>query len=254
MQIYIISIEKDDSERLQKFLKQFFFKNLDQSYKKIGIKGADLSAKQYFEQAVKGREIALTPGELGCTLSHLQAIELFLKTEDEYAFIIEDDAILPNNLTLELLKKEIKKFDLSSKTLFSLGGIQMKESRKVRGHFRAELFLQKKVLEVVPDYYHRVNYTMAYIVDREMARTLLAYHHLTLRRADDWSYLFDFDNQVHLLMTHIVDHPVIEKGEINEYLSVIEAERTDRLSLKKSQYGSSIKRSFIKLYTHTYFN
>lgn len=43
----------------------------------MGVKGADLLAKEYFEQAVKGREIPLTPGELGCTLSHLQALKDF---------------------------------------------------------------------------------------------------------------------------------------------------------------------------------
>ena len=88
----------------------------------------------------------------------------------------------------------------------------MKESRKVRGNFKEETFLNKKILEVIPDYFHRVNYAMAYIVDRDMAKVLLAYHQ-PLRRADDWSYLFDFDSQVHLLMTYIVDHPVIQKGE-----------------------------------------
>ncbi len=42
---------------------------------------------------MKGREIPLTPGELGCTLSHLQALQLFLDTDDQYALILEDDAI-----------------------------------------------------------------------------------------------------------------------------------------------------------------
>ncbi len=60
--------------------------------------------------------------------------------------------------------------------LLSIGGIQMKECRKVRGKFCDFSLLDKKVLKVVPDFFHRVNYTVSYIVDRKMAKNLLEYH------------------------------------------------------------------------------
>lgn len=252
MKIFVISIEDDNSQRLVKFFDQLFFQSLAQQYTKIGIKGAELSAKFYFECAVKGREQALTPGELGCTMSHLQALEQFLQTDDEFAFILEDDAILPKDLTLESLQQEVHRIQLPPKTLLSLGGIQMKESRKVRGKFLNDQFWGKKVLDVIPDYYHRVNYAMAYIVDREMAETLLAYHR-PLRRADDWSYLFDFDSHVHLWMTYLVDHPAIQKGESNQTLSTIEAERVDNRPLQKSKYGTGLRKNVSKLFSHLYF-
>ncbi|MGA8884126.1 MAG: glycosyltransferase family 25 protein [Acinetobacter sp.] len=253
MKVFIISIEEENSPRLNNFLSQPFFQSLTQQYKKIGIKGAELSAKFYFEKAVKGREQALTPGELGCTLSHLQALEEFLESDDSYAFILEDDAILPKDLTNGMLQQELSRIKLPPKTLLSLGGIQMKESRKVRGKFVQDQFLGKKVLEVIPDFYHRVNYAMAYIVDREMAALLLVYHQ-PLRRADDWSYLFDFDHQVHLMMTYLVDHPVIQKGESNQRLSAIEAERVDNSPLLKSKYGTGLRKNFSKLFSNLYFN
>ncbi len=251
MQIYIISIEQADSERLNQFLQQPFFQSLKQPYNKIGIKGAELSAKFYFEKAVKGREQALTPGELGCTLSHLQALKEFLKTDDAYAFILEDDAILPPHLTVDALTQELNRIQLPAKTLFSLGGIQMKESRKTRGTIMPYQLFEKKILEVNPDFYHRVNYAMAYVVDRKMAEVLLGYHE-PLRRADDWSYLFDFDQQVHLMMTHVVDHPVIQKGESDERLSAIEAERVDRTDLPVSQYGTPLRYTLGKFKYATY--
>ncbi|WP_343681826.1 glycosyltransferase family 25 protein [Acinetobacter baylyi] len=252
MQIYVISIEENDSIRLKQFFSQPFFSSLNVRPKRMGVKGADLLAKEYFEQAVKGREIPLTPGELGCTLSHLQALKDFLSTEDSHALIFEDDAIIPKHIQPDLLIQEIGKLDLPAKSLLSLGGIQMKESRKVRGKLLTPFLFDQKVLEVIPDYYHRVNYAMAYMVDREMAQLLLQYHH-PLRRADDWSCLYDFDATVHLYMVHLIDHPVIQKGETNQALSAIEAERVDQQGLRKSKYGNSLRRNLAKLFSERYF-
>jgi len=251
MKVFIISIEEENSPRLNNFLSQPFFVKGDLQYVQLGVKGGELSAKQYFELAVKGRSNPLTPGELGCTLSHLDALESFLKTDDEYALILEDDAILPENLSIKLLEDELKKANLPKNTLFSLGGIQMKECRKVRGKYCDFEFTGKKVLEVVPDFYHRVNYTVSYVVDRKMAETLLAYHH-PIRRTDDWSYLYDFDSSVKILMTYIVDHPVIEKGEINKELSLIENERVRSLDMLKSKYGTGFRKNLAKFMNNTY--
>lgn len=251
MKIYVISIEDEKSLRLKKFLDQDFFEKGQLSLTKIGIKGGDLSAKEYFEKAVRGRSKPLTPAELGCTLSHLTALKSFLATDDEFALIFEDDAILPKQLTLKGLEEEIKNFNLPKNVLFSLGGIQMKESLKVRGTLRDQLFLNKQVLEVHPHFYNRVNYAVAYIVDREMAQNLLDYHR-QVRKADDWSFLFDFNKNSNILMTHIVDHPVIEAGETNTQLSAIEGERVKSTNLPQSIYGNSLGYNFAKLKYKTY--
>lgn len=246
MKIYVVTIEDEKSPRLSKFLGQNFFKTSKVDYTKVGVKGVDLSVKQYFEMAVKGRSQPLTPSELGCTLSHLKALELFLESEDEYALIFEDDAILPNDLNRENLEKELKKINLPKNILLSLGGIQMKESLKVRGILKTERLFNKDILEVHPHFYNRVNYAVAYVVDREMAKNLIAYHHL-IRKADDWSYLFDFNENSHILMTYLVDHPIINVGEKDTQLSAIEGERAKSLDLPKSRYGESINYNFAKL-------
>lgn len=251
MKIFIISIEDNESPRLNSFLSQHFFVQEQTPFTKIGIKGVDLSVKQYFEYGVQGRPECLTPGEVGCTLSHLSALEHFLKSDDQFAFILEDDAIFPENLDLKTLLHELESTPLPENLLFSLGGIQMKVCDKVRGKYCAFDFLGQKVLEVVPDFYHRVNYAVAYVVDRKMAKTLLAYHQ-PIRRADDWSYLYDFDASVHLLMTKVIDHPVIVQGESNPNLSWIEQERVKKTDLKTSKYGTSLRKNVSKLFTHRY--
>lgn len=251
MQIYVVTIEDEKSPRLSKFLNQNFFEQGNLPITKVGIKGGELSAKEYFDKAVKGRLKALTPGELGCTLSHIKALELFLASEEDFALILEDDAILPDGFTIESLNTELSRLRLPSNVLFSFGGIQMKESRKVRGEIKEYTIFDKAILEVVPDFYHRVNYTVSYLVDRPMAQTLLNYHK-PIRKADDWSYLFDFDPTSHILMSFIIDHPVIESGESSTQLSSIESERVGGYKLMKSKYGTSIRKNIAKLMSKKY--
>lgn len=135
--------------------------------------------------------------------------------------------------------------------MFSLCGIQMKESRKVRGALKVEYFLSKLVLEVNPHFYNRVNYAVAYIVDRAMASTLIDYHQ-RIRKADDWSYLFDFNDRVNIYMTYLIDHPVIEIGENNLELSSIEVERAIYQDLPESKYGKFLGNNLAKLGSSKY--
>lgn len=250
MQVYVVSIEQKDSPRLLKFLSQSFFQK-GIKYTQVGIKGGELAAKLYFDQAVKGRKRPLSPGELGCSLSHLQALELFLKTEEKCALIFEDDAILPDFLEPNNLAEQIQTLNLPENILLSLGGIQMKECKKVRGKFIDRQIFDRKILAVVPDFYRRVNYAVAYVVDRKMAETLLAYHQ-PIRCADDWSYLYDFNSSVNLWMTHLIDHPVIARGENNLALSTLEVERSSGVDVAQSRYGTWWGKNLSKILNHKY--
>ena len=156
------------------------------------------------------------------------------------------------SITLEKLEYEVQTIAWTENTLLSLGGIQMKECLKVRGKIKDFKFLDQRVLEVVPDFYHRVNYAVAYIVDRAMANNLIHYHH-PIRKADDWSYLFDFNDKSNILMTYLVDHPKIEIGEENLQLSAIEAERVVSKDIPQSKYGSSLRKNLAKLSNKRYF-
>ncbi|KGT46939.1 glycosyltransferase family 25 protein [Acinetobacter sp. HR7] len=136
MKTFIISIEEENSARLNKFLNQPFFQKDNLTFEKVGVKGGDLSAKEYFELGVKGRSRPLSPSMVGCTLSHLEAMRKFLDSSEDFALILEDDAILPNDFSADLLEQQLKQMQLSPQFLFSIGGIQMKECRKVRGDIK----------------------------------------------------------------------------------------------------------------------
>ncbi|WP_343595656.1 glycosyltransferase family 25 protein [Acinetobacter sp.] len=251
MQIYVVSIEDENSPRLKKFLSQTFFQGNNPTFTKVGIKGAELNAKEYFELAVKGRSKPLSPNMVGCTLSHLEALKKFLKTDDRYALILEDDAILPDNFCVEKLEQELNQMQLSPQFLFSIGGIQMKECRKVRGEIKKEQLLNTPVLEVHPDFYHRICYTVSYIVDRGMAQVLLEYHK-KLRAADDWRYIPDLYPTSKIYMAFIVEHPILESGKQDAFFSTIETERSGCCDVPVSKYGTFLRYSISKFFNRKY--
>lgn len=251
MKTYLISIEENNSPRLLKTLSQPFFQNGELPVMKLGVKGGELNAKEYFELGVKGRSKPLSPSMVGCTLSHLEALKAFLGTNDQYALILEDDAIIPDDITIEKLSTEVKKINNPLNTLFSIGGIQMKECRKVRGAILDQEFLERKVLKVSPDFYHRICFAVAYIVDREMANTLLSYHH-PLRAADDWRYLTDFSPSASILMTSLIEHPIIVQGEKNSQLSSIEYERSLSADVPVSKFGTKFRYNLAKYLNKKY--
>lgn len=251
MQVFIISIEEDNSPRLNKFLRQSFFQNNNLKYEKIGIKGGELSAKEYFDLGVKGRSRPLSPSMVGCTLSHLEALKRFLQTDSPYALILEDDAIIPNDFNIDKLEKELALMSLESQFLFSIGGIQMKECRKVRGEIKKFKLLNVPVLEVNPDFYHRICYAVAYIVDRKMAKVLIEYHK-KLRAADDWRYIPDIYPASRIYMAFIVDHPEIIQGEKNSQLSSIEHERVESSDVPISRYGTFFRYNLSKIFKKKY--
>ena len=48
MKVFVISIEEENSLRLNTFLCQSFFQNGNLEYTKVGVKGGELSAKEYY--------------------------------------------------------------------------------------------------------------------------------------------------------------------------------------------------------------
>lgn len=82
--LYVVSIDDRGSQRLKTFFNQDIFKDISEDRIDIvGVKGGHLTAKEYFNLAVHGRAKPLSPGELGCTLSHLEVYKKFLCTRQK---------------------------------------------------------------------------------------------------------------------------------------------------------------------------
>ncbi len=70
----------------------------------------------YFRvEAVNGKEysydIDLSKGELGCTMSHIKAVEQFLESSYDFAIICEDDADFSNILNINIEDLELNIYD-----------------------------------------------------------------------------------------------------------------------------------------------
>ena len=112
MKKYLISIDSDDGVRLKNFFAQQIFATCKNDFMKFGVKGAELTVKEYFDLGVTGHNKALTPSELGCTLSHLEALKDFLKSDASLALVFEDDVIQNLDFSLVELEKEVRGLNL----------------------------------------------------------------------------------------------------------------------------------------------
>lgn len=248
MKKYIVSIEQADSPRLQSFLNQDFIKSYVDEFKIVGFNAYQQSAKDYFQQAVLGRVQPLTLGEWGCTKSHLLCMEDFLASDEQYALIFEDDAIQTCAIDLKQLEQEVQHLALASPFLLSLGGVQMKICKKVKGKLLDNVLFERKILHVHPYFYERMHFTYAYIVDRKMAQVLLNYH-TPIQICDHWQGLMN--ENVHFYMTYLFDHPDLDE---NQNMSYIEQERNMKYSEKivSLSHIEKIKMQINKLSLNSY--
>lgn len=219
MNIYLVSLEQDYKRR--DLLKDRF----PQSYKKFihiqAVYGKKLSASDYFNYCSmhfdKYKRL-LTPGEVGCTLSHISALKAFLATSDEYAIIFEDDVIgcdMDISNALSILSK-VKNFD----GLFLLGGQE--------GIYYEKYILGKKLSQenipqdiyAIPEFSSKFLFrTCCYIVSRNFAKHILNFHSKNFNVADAWSAILR-NTQFSFYYCSVFKHPL----ELTE--SHIERERS----------------------------
>jgi glycosyl transferase family 25 len=99
-------------------------------------------------------------GEVGCTLSHLKAMETFLKTDAPWCVILEDDVeVLP--ACAEVLRSLAEKDDWDLVKLFNFhSGTPVKKRALASGHH-------------LVSHLTRTTSSAAYVVNRHAAETLL---------------------------------------------------------------------------------
>jgi len=98
---YVINLDKNEN-RLQKFTSNYVSSGLkNEPFVRIkAIYGKEINYKDYISDKV---EIKMTPGMVGCFLSHLQLYDTILKCNKEYALVFEDDANIAKDLNLSMI-------------------------------------------------------------------------------------------------------------------------------------------------------
>ena len=98
---YVINLDKN-KDRLQKFTSTYDDSGLTEDrFKRVeAIYGKEINYQEYISDEV---EISMTPGMVGCFLSHLNVYNMILNSNKEYALIFEDDAYILRDLNLSMI-------------------------------------------------------------------------------------------------------------------------------------------------------
>lgn len=236
MRIYLISLEQDQQRRIE--LAERFPQNYPKMQWIKAVNGKELSAKEYFFYVSKffeSHKKMITPSEVGCTLSHIKALEEFLKTEEEYCLILEDDVIgCDKDIT------HINSLVMSNKINdFVLCGGQ-------NGlNFWKYIMAKKNTdnLYFLPIFSMRFLFrTCSYIVNKKTARYIIKKQKKNLEIADAWYEIFKNSN-ISLSYLNLFNHP----EDLSN--SHIENERADFYMNEKNFFKRIYKQGiFWKIY------
>lgn len=198
--IYLVSLEKDCSRR-NELLKTFPEKFNDFIHIKA-VDGRNLKAKEFYEKTLPyylDCNKVMSPAELGCTLSHIKALEAFLQTNKQYALILEDD-VIGSDQELEIIFNLANNLENDS---LLLCGAQEGLSRR---HQLGKWIDNKGVYEVSKFSYSFVFRTCCYVVTRKTAQQIIDFHSINLTLADKWDCFFN-NTSTKIYYINALHHP-----------------------------------------------
>jgi glycosyl transferase, family 25 len=153
-----------------------------------GVDGRKLPAMEYYKFMVGARGYVkhgqiLTPGEVGCALSHVRMLQEFLNSKAQVVVIFEDDVIIEKQSVDKLLRA--LQFTRSTDILVACN------QRGLHGDdFRAlPLAGYNECYEVQKEDWTNVKRTCAYAVGRDAAKHILSVQSAELCLADDFQGL-----------------------------------------------------------------
>lgn len=175
---YYINL-KDSKDRLQN-LKQKF-KNFGDfacveavSYKEIQVSQFFDISQKYFHEVFK----TILPAEVGCTLSHIKALQTFLQSKNKFAIIFEDDIDANDEIFAQIAKKA-----------------QNLDENFVINCYKQDLKISKYVfLKQIDENFYQINNfskqfiksAAVYAIDRKAAQEFLKSQEIFIKKSDDW--------------------------------------------------------------------
>jgi len=200
--IYLVSLESD-LERRERLAAQF-----PEHYGGMihvnAVNGRELSARQYYEKNL--RYVASTgkimsPSELGCTLSHIRALELFVASGESRALILEDD-VLGDDASLRRIDDIAR--GLAENSLLICGG---QDGLKKRKYLLGKSALDRDVFRLTLFSHKYVFRACCYVVTQTTAKIILQKHSREVVLADNWGYFFP-EKEVSIYFSNLLKHPV----------------------------------------------
>lgn len=242
LKIFIVSLKRDEEKRQVIKTK---LNSLGLSFEFVdAVDGRQLPENRLdglnFSEKIKVRKFAPTPGELGCGLSHLKIYDQLTQLKDEWACVLEDDAILDHRFAEFIRNFNDKELVNYRDCLFILGGQNGLPSRRLisKSFFNyvrlSNLFFRKVIRSE-----RHVYRTCCYLISRETARNLLKLSEQYFFLADDWVFFQKNNVFLSIYISDFVDHPLdLTKSAIEQERLSLKSEEIDK---KDSEILVSIK-------------
>ena len=177
--VYIINLKKDKN-RKKNILNELKKQNL-KNYKFISaVNGNELKKKEINSLISKEKNFInpintnMSKSEIGCSLSHIKIYKEIVKSDIDYALILEDDAFFLNKFT-----KNLKKF-ISINFKYKKQIILLSELREF---YKIPIDKEKdyEIVDVTNAYF-----THSYFINNEAARSLLHFNFPVKTVADNF--------------------------------------------------------------------
>lgn len=223
MHIFIVNLARDTQKR------QFMQAQLDKLNLKAeffpAIYGKDLSDEALNECVHDYQNAYLTHGEIGCALSHIQIYEQIVAQNLSHALILEDDAILTDELPSVLTALEAHHTEAA--TAYQLGTLH----RYIQP-FSQPLNPSHKIHIATSGYG-----THGYVINLAAAKQL-AKHLLPIRyEADSWRQFQKHE----IIRFRGVIPPVIYRADPNQEHSLLTDDRAKVSTLRKAYVEKNLK-------------
>lgn len=258
LNIYIVSLEQDLHKRnkISGILNSYGLKYqfVDAIY---GKKLSEEEREFYINKStgkILDRCFMPTPGEIGCTLSHIKAYKQIVNNGDEWACILEDDVILDQRFQKFIKEFDCNNINMDSHSIYLLGGQEGLFSHEIVKSIQNfhEIGSQKlyKTIRSEAIIYR----TCCYVLNAQLAKRMLEFYQINFILADDWNYLLKnkFINRIYL--GDFVEHPIdlsnslIESERVNASGNVRADQKISNLLSKLKKPLKKIRILFFKIY------
>jgi glycosyl transferase, family 25 len=202
------------------------------------VDGRLLSAQDYFRYASSafvnhGRLLA--PAEVGCSLSHIEALEQFLRSGAERAIILEDD-VLGDDSGLSKALEDVRL--IPNEAVIILGGQEGMPSRK---YIFGKPIVENRIFALPYYSTHHIFRTCCYGVTLSSAASIVASQKMSLKLADAWWAFSGKAGGLTIHYSHQLAHPVDRSD------SHIENSRSDLSSQGKRGFVSFLVKRYQRL-------
>jgi glycosyl transferase family 25 len=168
-----------------------------------GVDGRKMPSLDYFKEMLRSYEAinaVLTPGEIGCSLSHRAMMEEFLVSDQDFAIVFEDDIIIDEN-SVDILNRAMPL--LGPNDMLLAGGHEGADHGPI---FAKRIGRERSEFVVSRESWGRIKRSCAYVIGRKAARHIVEVQTRSLVLADDYQSLCPPNGR--LLFCPAFKHPV----------------------------------------------